>query len=110
MFNQQAVPKRTKSASSNTPATVDITSSGGAKTEKVKPRRVSAKKDVPTKKASRKAKSADAVARMLQPTDEEIRTRAYFISERRRRFGLPGDANSDWVEAKRQLLSESGRR
>jgi hypothetical protein len=44
------------------------------------------------------------------PLDEEIRIRAYFISERRRRFALPGDADSDWLEAKRQLLSESGPR
>jgi len=43
-------------------------------------------------------------------SDEEIRLRAYFISERRRRFALPGDADSDWLEAKRQLFSESGRR
>ena len=42
--------------------------------------------------------------------DEEIRMHAYFISERRRRFALPGDADSDWLEAKRQLLSESGPR
>jgi len=46
----------------------------------------------------------------LDPTDEQIQTRAYFISERRHRFDLPGDANSDWLEAKRQLLSESGPR
>jgi hypothetical protein len=39
-------------------------------------------------------------------SDEAIRIRAYFISERRRRFGLPGDAESDWLEATRQLLSE----
>ena len=45
-----------------------------------------------------------------EPSDEEIRMRAYFISERRRRFALPGDADSDWLEAKRQLLSESGPR
>jgi hypothetical protein len=45
-----------------------------------------------------------------EPPDEEIRLRAYFISERRRRFALPGDAESDWLEAKRQLLSESGLR
>jgi len=43
------------------------------------------------------------------PSDEAIRLRAYFISERRRRFGLPGDADSDWLEAKRQLLFETGR-
>jgi hypothetical protein len=42
--------------------------------------------------------------------DETIRLRAYFISERRRRFGLIGDAESDWLEAKRQLLSETDRR
>ncbi|PYJ69793.1 MAG: hypothetical protein DME75_10370 [Verrucomicrobia bacterium] len=47
---------------------------------------------------------------MAGPSDEEIRLRAYFISERRRRFALPGDADSDWLEAKRQLLSESGPR
>jgi Protein of unknown function (DUF2934). len=50
---------------------------------------------------------ADQTAR---PSDEEIRMRAYFISERRRRFALPGDADSDWLEAKRQLLSEIGPR
>ena len=42
---------------------------------------------------------------VFDPTEEQIQTRAYFISERRRRFDLPGDANSDWLEAKRQLLS-----
>ena len=42
--------------------------------------------------------------------DETIRLRAYFISKRRRKFGLPGDAESDWLEAKRQLLSETGPR
>ena len=46
-------------------------------------------------------------ATAFDPTDEQIQTRAYFISERRRRFDLPGDANSDWLEAKRQLLAET---
>ena len=49
-----------------------------------------------------------AAARRIEPSDEEIRLRAYFLSERRCRFALPGDADSDWYEAKRQLLSESG--
>jgi hypothetical protein len=44
-----------------------------------------------------------------EPSDEAIRLRAYFISERRRRFALPGDADSDWLEAKRQLLSDADR-
>jgi hypothetical protein len=45
----------------------------------------------------------------MEPSDEEIRLRAYFISERRRRFALAGDAESDWLEARRQLLSDTRR-
>src|SRR5437016_3199598 len=41
-------------------------------------------------------------------SDEAIRIRAYFISEQRERLGIPGDANSDWIEARRQLLAELG--
>jgi hypothetical protein len=47
-------------------------------------------------------------ARLTEPSDEQIRLRAYFISEHRRRFALPGDADSDWREAQQQLLSKSG--
>src|SRR5260370_4213904 len=47
-------------------------------------------------------------ARLTEPSDEQIRLRAYLISEHRRKFALPGDADSDWREAKQQLLSESG--
>jgi hypothetical protein len=49
-------------------------------------------------------------ASIAEPSDEAIRLRAYFISERRRRFALSGDAESDWLEAKRQLVSEAGHR
>jgi hypothetical protein len=45
---------------------------------------------------------------LAEASDEAVRLRAYFISERRRRFALPGDAESDWLEARRQLLSEAG--
>ena len=47
------------------------------------------------------------MARRTEPSDQEIRLRAYFLSERRRSFAMPGDADSDWHEAKRQLLCES---
>jgi len=43
------------------------------------------------------------------PSEDTVRLRAYFISERRRRFALPGDAESDWLEAKRQLLADARR-
>jgi len=44
-----------------------------------------------------------------EPSEDAVRLRAYFISERRRRFALPGDTESDWLEAKRQLLAEARR-
>jgi hypothetical protein len=44
-----------------------------------------------------------------EPSEDAVRLRAYFISERRRRFALPGDNESDWLEAKRQLLAEARR-
>ena len=52
---------------------------------------------------------ADVTAVSEEPSDDAVRLRAYFISERRRRFALPGDAESDWLEAKRQLLAEARR-
>ncbi|HEX4697479.1 MAG TPA: hypothetical protein VH254_07380 [Candidatus Udaeobacter sp.] len=54
--------------------------------------------------------SAAARTTATEPSDDAIRLRAYFISERRRRFALAGDADSDWLEAKRQLVSEAGLR
>ena len=82
------------------------------KIDKVKrrPRSTSVKKASWKKSHSaRKTKSASPIVD-VDLTDEEISVRAYFISERRRRFDLPGDASSDWLEAKRQLLSEIGPR
>jgi len=52
---------------------------------------------------------ADVAHASEEPSDDVVRLRAYFISERRRRFALPGDAESDWLEAKRQLLAEARR-
>ena len=76
-----------------------------AKSTSAKPRKSSS----PRKRALEKVETETApiTAKTLDPTDEQIQSRAYFISERRRRFDLPGDANSDWLEAKRQLLSET---
>lgn len=38
-------------------------------------------------------------------TTDDIALRAYYISERRQHLGLPGDAQSDWLEAEKQLRS-----
>ena len=39
-------------------------------------------------------------------TAEDIALRAYFIAEKRRHNGLPGDEHHDWIEAERQLRAE----
>jgi len=36
-------------------------------------------------------------------TTEDIALKAYYLAERRRHLGLPGDPQSDWLEAERQL-------
>src|SRR2546428_10019583 len=58
------------------------------------------------KSAAQKPRPPTAGPLDLDPTDEQIQTRPYFICERPRPFDPPGDAKSDWLEAKRQLLSE----
>ena len=89
----------------------DAAASGKASKAKTGGRSTSskAKKSSSSKKSIEKIemKAAPAAAAAFDPSNEQIEMRAYFISERRRRFDLPGDANSDWLEAKRQLLSET---
>ena len=85
------------------------------KTSRARPSATSRKSVTPRRKKGAPAKKAGVTmppeaGTRAGPSDEEIRLRAYFISERRRRFALPGDADSDWLEARRQLLSETGRR
>ena len=80
------------------------TKTEGKSTKAKKPARP---KKVAIEKAEVKPASVPVTA--FDPTDEQIQMRAYFISERRRRFDLPGDANTDWLEAKRQLLTETRR-
>ena len=43
---------------------------------------------------------------MEQLNKNQVALHAYFIAERRRKLGMPGDQLSDWVQAERELLSE----
>ncbi|MGI9115868.1 MAG: hypothetical protein DLM52_02450 [Chthoniobacterales bacterium] len=65
------------------------------------------------KRAPRRRKRAAAAASQtstdtapVEISDEAIRLRAYFIAEERLRRSAPGDSESDWLEARRQLLAE----
>jgi hypothetical protein len=68
----------------------------------------------PSGKKSAQSKTAGNVAAksksqkkvVAQPSSEQVALRAYFIGERRRSLGIPGDETSDWVAAERELLAE----
>jgi hypothetical protein len=68
------------------------------------------KKSDPKKKAATESNPFTGAAAKGEPSDEQIRLRAYFIAERRLRLSLPGDSNDDWIEARRQLVAENDRR
>jgi DUF2934 family protein len=110
----QSVPKKSKIVQSKNQAPPEA----GESASQVKPRKTwpsrrattSRKKPGPRDKIEtthgRKVPVPPEAGGSVEPSEEQIRLRAYFISERRRRFALPGDAASDWLEARRQLLSE----
>lgn len=112
--------RKPKTPVENKPAEQAVASSANGKTSapepKKKPRATPAaakkKKPATTRKPATKqpgtAPAKPAVGRAGEPTDEEIRIRAYFIAERRHKLSLPGDSNLDWIEARRQLIEEAG--
>jgi hypothetical protein len=74
-----------------------------------KSRKPSGTKDASERTAHISTSPQAEVTMPEDPSEDAVRLRAYFISERRRRFALPGDTESDWLEAKRQLLAEARR-
>jgi len=107
----QSVPKKKRiiEKTNEAPAETDVSPSKVKPGKASGPRRKATSRKQPTT-AGAKTSLAPKGGGLSEPLDDAIRLRAYFISERRRRFALPGDADSDWLEAKRQLLSEADRR
>ena len=104
------VPKKTKTTAKESETSLtDVSEGNGAAAKPARRAPVKAKKAATgAKRATKRSVSKKGPPELgPQPTDEEIRIRAYFIAERRHRLALPGDADSDWLEAKRQLLSET---
>jgi DUF2934 family protein len=108
------VPRKNKTANRNAERTPSaVIAEEATSVEKASRRTASKPNKSPAKKRAvkRSTKTAGAGQTSIAlPTDEDIRLRAYFIAERRHRLALAGDADSDWLEAKRQLLSEVGPR
>ncbi|HJT81006.1 MAG TPA: DUF2934 domain-containing protein [Chthoniobacterales bacterium] len=104
------MPRKTKSPAKEVDAPANGSSNPEVSATKTRRAPAKAARKSPARKAGKKAstKAGSAAPTALLPTDEDIRLRAYFIAERRHRLALPGDADSDWLEAKRQLMSETG--
>ena len=105
-----------KAASKSVPAKA-ITPA--AKAVKV-PRKVAVKSAVAAPTKSKKA-TGGAVGKTNSATPspalpeigvspDEIKLRAYYISERRETMGWPGNSSTDWIEAETQLLKEAKKR
>jgi hypothetical protein len=65
---------------------------------------------VSTRKSRTGAPRKNRAPGKVTASDEEIRLRAYFISERRMQHGILGDSAHDWLEAQRQLQKEAKKR
>jgi len=55
--------------------------------------------------AKPKATSKPAAQKPAKPNFEQIQLQAFFVAERRLAAGLPGDSESDWVQAEKELLA-----
>lgn len=58
----------------------------------------------PARIMTRRTRGQTEVVGMIgSVTREEIALRAYYLAERRRHLGMPGDPQSDWLQAEREL-------
>jgi hypothetical protein len=115
------VARKPKTPVKNKPADNSVVPSSNGNVSAPEPKKKSRAAAVPGKKkkpaAAKKpstkkpATSATkpAAARPVEPTDDEVRIRAYFLAERRHQLSLAGDSAHDWIEARRQLIEEASR-
>ncbi len=66
---------------------------------------------VAEKPAAPKSTAPETVKRPVrsskkEPSYEQVQLRAYFIGERRKSLGIPGNETSDWVQAELELKTE----
>jgi hypothetical protein len=103
-----ATARPVKSAPRRTPAAKPVKAKERPKSAGKPARRTDGKPPaapkLPAATAIRKTRRAGHVL----ISDEDIRIRAYFISEQRMHSGVPGDSAHDWLEARRQLQEEAG--
>jgi DUF2934 family protein len=115
--DRTTVPRKPKTAVDNTPAETAGAPSANGKSNGAGPKKKTGaagpqakqKKMAAAKKSVAKKSVEPGVKAPVEPTDDQIRLRAYFLAERRHKLSLPGDSAHDWIEARRQLIEESQR-
>ena len=83
--------------------------SNGSETTQPKKKSRPAPAKPKARKTASSPKNAPPSSPLREPSDDEIRLRAYFLAERRHQLSLPGDSAHDWIEARRQLIEEAQR-
>jgi hypothetical protein len=98
---KRAVRKKVKPSEPVSAGSVAAVTPTAPKTKTKKPETKKPRKSIKLKSAANRLKIAT-----LSPTFEQVQLRAYFISERRRKLGLPGDESHDWLTAEEELRQE----
>jgi hypothetical protein len=108
----KTVPRKPKTSVEPKLAETAAAPASNGKASAPEPKKKARTAAAPAKKkkpAAPKKPVAATANRTIEPSDDEIRLRAYFIAERRHKLSLPGDSNHDWIEARRQLIEEAQR-
>ena len=105
--------KNTKSQDTNghrstasQPAATNAPASKSSSTKTASAAKKSSSRKRPTKKTAAKKSRPPKAA--YEPSDADIRLRAYFIAERRIQLALKGNPALDWIQAREELLRETG--
>ena len=109
----KAVPAPVPVKAAPTPAPVKTAPTPAAVKAAPAPVPAEPKSPQPTIKAKsmvKKATPKKAAPETPAYTRDDVALRAYFISEKRRANGLPGDEHQDWLEAERRIAEESAKK
>ncbi|MDQ6940256.1 MAG: DUF2934 domain-containing protein [Verrucomicrobiota bacterium] len=105
--------KKSKDQNSNGATDSEATETLSPAKKRAKASTKTAAKKSGSKAAAKKIRSRKTTPKKskgYEPSDDEIRLRAYFIAERRAQMSLKGDPANDWLEARQQLREEADQR
>lgn len=103
------MPKKEKKVAKKTASKAAATQKAAPAKKKSAPRKPAAARSrasaaTPARVMTRRTGGTSEVIGLIGSiTSGDIALKAYYLAERRRQLGLPGDPESDWLEAERLL-------